>query len=227
MPHARSDFSLNFWTSPDIPRMTKLCLLRDPLEGIRTLHAMGIMHRDIRPKNMLIMSVKPPQASICDYGKAIEAANSAVTTIGPICTLAPEVWTVSTHGPYDAKIDMWAYGYAIAEILGYSIAKYPGSDGYRTNNPPITRNRHVAVLEMLRAHCERATEDAALVDLVSKLLVWKPGGRWSADQALEHACWDPIRKDAVSRKEHRDDDDAGLSGIKRARVNDPRTQADG
>jgi hypothetical protein len=51
---------------------------------------------------------------------------------------------------------MWAYGYAIAEILGYSLAKYPGPDGYRTNNPQITHNRHSAILEMLRAHCDEA-----------------------------------------------------------------------
>ena len=188
---------------------------------------MGIMHRDIRPKNMLIMSVKPPQASLCDYGKAIEAANSTVATIGPICTLAPEVWTVSTDGPYTAKIDMWAYGYAIAEILGYSVAKYPGLDGYRTNNPRITRNRHIAILDMLHAHCNTVTEDEPLVDLVSKLLVWEPEGRWSADQALEHVCWDPLIQGQDERKAHRDNAEEGPSEAKRTQLNDPRLRSDG
>ncbi len=188
---------------------------------------MGIMHRDIRPKNMLIISVTPPRAALCDYGKAIEAADSIVTTIGPICTIAPEVWSVSIHGPYTAKIDMWAYGYAIAEIMGYSVAKHPGSDGYRTNNPQITRNRHIAILEMLHAHSKRVTEDEPLVDLVSKLLVWNPEGRWSVDQALEHVCWDPICQSEVSHKEHPADSDGGLPGIKRTRVTDPRLKPDG
>ena len=99
MPYAYSDLAFDFWTNSDISREIKLQWLRQPLEGIMTLHAMGIMHRDIRPKNMLILSKQPARASICDYGKAIQAETSTVTTIGPICTLAPEVWTVSRDGP--------------------------------------------------------------------------------------------------------------------------------
>ena len=204
MPHALSDLSLNFWTNLGIPRRNKLHWLRELLEGISILHAMGIMHRDIRPKNMLILSNEPPRASLCDYGKAIEAGRSTHTTIGPIHTLAPEVWTVSTAKAYTDKIDMWAYGYAIAEILGYSLQKYPGQDDFYTNDPRITHNRHSAILEMLRAHVNKITEDEPLADLVSKLLVWEPEQRLSACRALEHHCWDSItqdeRKDSVQEE---------------------------
>ena len=178
MPYAVSDLAINFWASPDIARETKLQFLREPLEGIQTLHAMRIMHRDIRPKNMLLVSIEPPQASLCDYGKAIEAENSTVTTIGPISTLAPEVWTISREGPYTEKIDMWAYGYAIAEILGYSTR----------DNTQISYNRYLRILSMLCTHCEKAPEDEHLVDLVSSLLEWNPEKRLSASDALEHEC---------------------------------------
>ena len=116
MPLAVSDFTAGSWSDPGIARDTKLLWLRETLEGIKTLHAMGIMHRDIRPKNMLILSIKPARAALCDYGKATDEETSTITTLGPIPTLAPEVWTVPAKGPYTAKIDMWAYGYAIAEI---------------------------------------------------------------------------------------------------------------
>lgn len=177
--------------------------LREILEGIGTLHAMGIMHRDIRPKNMLIMSTEPPRASLCDYGKAIETGYATATTLGPIHTLAPEVWAVSREGPYTNKIDMWAYGYAVVEILGYSVAKYPGPEGYHSNNPPITYHRHQAILEMLRAHRNEVTEDEPLVDLISKLLTWNPGERLSADQALEHLCWNSIAQEHDEHKMHK------------------------
>ena len=195
MPYALSDLSQNFWANSEIPKATKMLWLRELLEGLGTLHATGNMHRDIRPQNMLILSNEPPRASICDYGKVIEAENSTVTTIGPIHSLAPEVWTVNIDGPYTAKVDTWAYGYAIAEILGYSVQKYPGPDGFHTNNPRITRNRHSAILQMLRAHCDKTTEDAPLVDLIFKLLIWKPEQRWSAGQALEHHCWNSITQE--------------------------------
>ncbi len=157
------------------------------------MRAMGIMHRDIRPSNMLILSFEPPQAAICDFGKAIEAESSTVTTIGPIYTLAPEVWTVDMDGPYTHKIDSWAYGLAIVEILGYSILKYSGGTGfYRDKNPRITHDRHATILAMLHTHGKKTPEDKPLVDLASKLLAWMPEDRWSAAQALEHECWNPV-----------------------------------
>lgn len=185
------------------------------------------MHRDIRPKNMLVMSVDPPRAALCDYGKAIEAEKSDVTTIGPIYTLAPEVWSVSRDGPYTAKIDVWAYGYAIAEILGYTIAKYPGLDGYRSNNPKITRNRHSAILEMLRAHGEKVIEDQPLVDLCLKLLAWKPNDRWSASQALEHPCWSPIVQEQEQQGGHHGTTEENPSRAKRTQLSDPRQKPNG
>ena len=182
MPSAISDFTGDLWGSTSISRPAKLHFLKEPLEGLKTLHAMGIMHRDIRPKNMLIMSNDPPRSALCDYGKAVEAKTSKDTTIGPIYTLAPEVWTVAREGPYTAKIDTWAYGYAIAEVLGYKPPDYS----------KITQDRLGSILRTLRASYARETDGEPLVDLVSKLLVWRPQDRWSAEQALEHKCWLPI-----------------------------------
>jgi len=45
-------------------------LLKYTLEGIESLHNMGIMHRDITLKNMLIVSSERPEAVLCDFGKA-------------------------------------------------------------------------------------------------------------------------------------------------------------
>ncbi len=195
MPRAWSDFSGNFWTSPAYPRTTKLHWLREALEGISTLHEMGIMHRDIRPQNMLIMSMGPPRASLCDYGKAIQAKSDYHKSIGPKHTVAPEVWTSSPDCPYTAKIDMWAYGYAIADILGYTVQDFPGPEGFRSNNPEITTGRHLSIIQMLRAHRLQVAEDYPLVDLAIKLLEWDPQKRWSAEQALQHPCWYPIMQD--------------------------------
>lgn len=213
MPHAHSDLSINFWDDKEIPRNYKLQWLRELLEGIRTLHVMGIMHRDIRLKNMLIMSITPPRASLCDYGKAIQAKSSTITTIGPISTLAPEVWTVSRDGPYTAKIDMWAYGYAIAQILVFTLQ---GSQGPKLfyGNSPITSDRHLGILDMLRFHCSQVREDEPLVDLVLKLLIWKPEERWSAERALLHDCWSPI----TQQQDKEDLIEGGTCGSKRSRI---------
>ena len=157
-------------------------------------------------KNMLIMSNDPPRAALCDYGKAIEAMTSKVTTIGPIYTLAPGVWTVARDGPYMAKIDTWAYGYAIAEVLGYKPPEYS----------KITQDQLASILRTLRASYIRGTDGEPLVDLVSKLLVWRPQDRWSAEQALEHKCWLPI----ALEQDRRYDDPAEAARGKRALLED-------
>ena len=103
MPSAISDSTGGFWRNTSIPRPAKSHFLNESLEGLKVSHAMGIMHRDIRSKNMLIISKDPPRAALGDYGKAVEAKTSHLTTIGPIHTLAPTVKTVATDGPYMAK----------------------------------------------------------------------------------------------------------------------------
>ena len=213
MPQALSPFSRDIWRNTTISQEYKLRWLRDSLEGLGTLHASGFMHRDIRPQNLLILSYEPPRASICDYGKVVKAENSTDTVIGPIHSLAPEVWTADEDSPYDAKIDLWALGYAMAELWGYSVQRYPGSDGFTVINPPITYNRHTAILEMLRAHRDNTPEDASLVDLVFKLLEWDPKQRYSAERALEHHCWtSKLQEDSV---------EAGPSRTKRSQLKVP------
>ena len=209
MPYAVSDFTGGFWRSKSISLSAKLQLFREPLEGLKTLHAMGVMHRDIRPKNILVMSNDPPCAALCDYGKAVETRTSRTTTIGPIHTLAPEVWTVARDGPYTAKIDTWAYGYAIAEVLGYKPRE----------NSRITHDRHASILRILRASYARGSDGEPLVDLVSRLLVWRPQDRWSAEQALEHECWLPIARNQDRRYE----DSAEAARGKRVLVEDLRS----
>jgi serine/threonine protein kinase len=147
---------------------------------------MGIMHRDIRPANMLQLSSKPAQAAICDFGKAIEAESSKYTAIGPVHTVAPEVWDIAYQGAYTRSIDIWAFGYAIAEIL-----RCPGA--YNCGNPAITRERHETILEALRIHARQDPEDDDLVDLAIWMLAWQPKLRPTAAEALKHKCWAPIR----------------------------------
>lgn len=132
------------------------------------------------------------------------------------------------HGPYTKKIDLWAYGYAIAEILGYTVRITLEQTDYK-NNPPITCNRHLAIVQMLHAHGSASSEDKPLVDLALKLLVWKPEERWSAAQALRHTCWDPIAREQVEEADRRSEEDIADGSpprAKRAQRNDPSSKPD-
>ncbi|KAI9677073.1 MAG: hypothetical protein M1817_006912 [Caeruleum heppii] len=195
-PFAIKDLSAPFWSDESISHNDRLQLLEQPLQGLSVLHDMGIMHRDIRRQNILQLSLRPPRTALCDYGKAIEAVCSKQTTIGPVHTLAPEVWTAKRQGPYGPSIDVWAYGYTIAEVLGYH--------GW-ADNPPIRPERHQAILAMLQNHMHKCPEDEDLVDLATRMLAWDPERRPTAAEALEHRCWAPVRNQITSHARPEDD----------------------
>ncbi|KAI9656460.1 MAG: hypothetical protein M1821_004666 [Bathelium mastoideum] len=182
LPYAISDLSTDFWANANRTNVQKLSLLEQPLRGLITLYKMGIMHRDIKPENILLLSEKPPQAAICDFGKAIKAEFSKATYIGPVHTLAPEIWIQQESG-YTRQIDVWAFGYAIATILGYR-PKPPSQ---------ISPGRHDMILKKLKAHAQVVSEDEYIVDLAMRMFAWNPDERPTAAEALEHACWAPIR----------------------------------
>lgn len=198
MPFAIHDFTGNIWERVEISFSAKMQLLKEPLEGLKILHAMGIIHRDIRPKNMLVVSYDPPRAALCDYGKAIEAKEATDTRIGPVHTLAPEVWTTAESGPYTANIDTWAYGYAIAEILGY---KSP-------DNSKITRKRLSSIFAKLASlHGKKLRVKFSLIWLQSflygnlgtagrpnKLFSMNAGSLWRETRIKDIMPWWVIRK---------------------------------
>ena len=180
------------------------------LRALAHLHELGIIHRDIKPQNLLISSTGT--LKLCDMG---------------LCRLAPEIvpgtteethnWTlnVGTHyyrAPelllgdrgYTKAIDIWAAGCVLAEMLngeplfpGVSdfellglISALLGSPSEETW-PGISQLADFGkILFKERPRADfRATfpswSDEA-IDLFEKMLVYEPGKRISAREALHH-----------------------------------------
>ncbi|ROV88034.1 hypothetical protein VPNG_10350 [Cytospora leucostoma] len=94
---SEADFSLarreymrrNIYNS--IANIENSALFHQLLEGLKNLHSMGIMHRDISPKNSLILSLGPkPRAAICDFGKSKIGTTGMSRSLGPPAFIAPE-----------------------------------------------------------------------------------------------------------------------------------------
>ena len=134
------------------------------------------MHRDITRRNLLIISLNPVDAALCDYGKATSAQQSADTCLGPVHTLAPEVWAESS---YTNSIDVWAWAYAMTEVLGY---RYRGNDR-------INAQRLAEIHQWLSIRATSTEHEAELVGLVYSMLSWEPEERTTVDSALQHSCW--------------------------------------
>lgn len=95
-------------------------LFKDIFTGLREIHNMGIIHRDIKPEAILLDGPDGP-AYLSDFGTAwhptmsivSEPANSKILDIGTGPYRAPEaLFGDKAYGP---SVDMWAAGAMLAE----------------------------------------------------------------------------------------------------------------
>jgi serine/threonine protein kinase len=83
--------------------------------GMMFMHQKNIMHRDLKPGNILVDSQM--RVKICDFGtsKAYQGDMTQSSGIGSPAYQAPEVLSDDTH--YTLKVDVFSFGLTAYEIL--------------------------------------------------------------------------------------------------------------
>ena len=96
------------------------------LRAIGHTHQKGILHRDVKPQNILV-DHKALETRLCDFGSAKKIDPSAAS-VSYICSRyyrAPELIFGATK--YGDKIDVWSAGCVIAELFKLSPL-FPGKN---------------------------------------------------------------------------------------------------
>lgn len=131
------------------------------VEGMRALHSLKIIHRDLKLENLLLDGKNV--VKICDFGFAKrlqpeEEGRMGVQSVrcGTPCTMAPEVFYAPHDGlaRYNDRCDIFSLGVILHELIYH---KHP----YGLNEGHFRNNRRIAVHPkhpLVESFLERALE---------------------------------------------------------------------
>eukprot|EP00290_Baffinella_frigidus_P028150 CAMPEP_0180229448 /NCGR_PEP_ID=MMETSP0987-20121128/25515_1 /TAXON_ID=697907 /ORGANISM="non described non described, Strain CCMP2293" /LENGTH=394 /DNA_ID=CAMNT_0022194135 /DNA_START=231 /DNA_END=1412 /DNA_ORIENTATION=- len=175
------------------------------LRGIKYLHSIKCIHRDIKPPNLLVN--QNCDLRICDFGLARVDPNDQTREPPGKSLYVVSRWYRSPEllreREYGVAVDNWAVGCVFAELLRGGRALFPGSDKHDmlrriglmvlgSSNALLSFNpvslsvsdSRAAFLARMRLLLPEATPEAT--DLLEELLRVHPGRRTTASDALCH-----------------------------------------
>ncbi len=152
-------------------------------EGLAAIHAAGVVHRDIKPDNILLPASGQPAAKLVDFGVARlldAAATSKAARYAPGTPRysAPELVTLGRTGP---ETDVYALGVTLYEI-------------FSGGTHPFALPAGAAVVEYVHAHVQKAPVplrsllpelDESVADVVARALDKRPELRPSAREMAD------------------------------------------
>ncbi len=159
-----------------------LAVMGQVLDALESVHDAGIVHRDIKPGNIMLDA--GGRAVLMDFGLARRVERPTITAVGAILGTPEYMSPEQARGePADQRSDLYACGIVLFEML--------------TGRPPFSGKDTIAIL---RQHAEKAPPElselapalpAGLDPILRRLLAKDPGERYPhvRDVAAALAPW--------------------------------------
>ena len=173
----------------------KLHLVRDYLNGLAFLSGQkGVMHRDIKPDNLAVMSLDQPKGIILDLDAATTERYSRDHTKGTVLYLAPEVIrlkkmiSAKTSVPYTRAVDVWAMELSAFAIYSGKPFRWHYFEGLaRPRSGSVTKPLHGEFCRRLLSDIARTTDNSEriMLEAIEVMTKYESRRRISAAGALK------------------------------------------
>ncbi len=153
-------------------------VLRQAADALAAAHRAGIVHRDVKPSNILV--TPHGQVKLSDFGIARASADATLTQTGMVtgspAYLSPEV---AMGRPATPASDVWALGATLYHAL--------------TGQPPyeVHGNLMGALYQIVHEEPPRPPGAGWLRPLLERTMATEAGDRWSMDQVREFLASGP------------------------------------
>lgn len=161
-----------------VPEDVMRGIMADVAAGLSAVHGAGIVHRDVKPSNIIL--AKDGRAMLLDFGLArdgeLRDISGASEIVGTPYYMAPE----QCEGrPVTNRTDLYGLGVAAYEALA-------GKRPFRGETPLLVLRAHV---EAMPVHLSEAAPNVSesLAAVVMQLLRKDPQDRYASSEALSEA----------------------------------------
>lgn len=143
------------------------------LQAVSYLHALGVVHRDIKTENILLKERYTDDVRLLDFGlsRLMPRTELLMTSVGTLDYKAPEI---CSRRPYGTACDLWSLGVVLYEMLSGELPCLFESDesvvDYAINGVTFSEKWN------------NISESAK--DLLRNLLVLEPEKRYTCEEAL-------------------------------------------
>ena len=105
-----------------LPIARALAIVRGMASGLQSAHALGMVHRDIKPDNVMLArdSAGREVVKVADFGIMALKESSTALSSGPLMTApyaSPEQWKGTPGSELDGRTDLYAVGMTLYEML--------------------------------------------------------------------------------------------------------------
>jgi calcium-dependent protein kinase len=148
-------------------------VIRRCLEILVELHAMDVIHNDVKPENFVVCDNEV--IKVIDFGiSALASVGNAHTSRGTPWYMAPE----TLSGIHTFKSDVWAIGVMAYQLL---TGRFPFNDKYNTHSPHV----YAIWKSVLEDEADLFGLSSGAQEFLSKLLTKDLAKRPTAEEALK------------------------------------------